>query len=109
MGLRDTLKEIIKGIQEKQAEEEIIKGIQEKQAEEEITDDIVNAEVAKIEAAEDGEWRKELEVSVGGDNKGKKPALKEKVKQTENVKTNNSPKETKKGQPGRNEDREIGD
>ena len=97
MGLRDTLKEIIKGIQ----------------AEEEITDDIVNAKVAKIEAAEDGEWRKELEVSVGGDNKGKKPALKEKVKQTENVKTNNSPKETKKEQPkrmkGRNEDIEIGD
>ena len=95
MGLRDTLKELINGIKEEHGND--------------MNKNEVDKEVAKIEAAEDGEWRKELEVSVGGDNKGKKPALKEKVKQTENVKTNNSPKETKKGQPGRNEDREIGD
>ena len=96
MGLRDTFKEIIKGIQEKQAEEE-------------ITDDIINAEVAKIKAAEDGEWRKELEVSVGGTSEGKKSALKKEVR-PDNVKRNNSPKEPKKGQPKRmKEDREIDD
>ena len=96
MGLRDTLKELINGIKE-----------------DDMNKNGVDKEVAKIKAAENRKWREELEVSVGGDNKGKKPALEEKVKQTENVKTNNSPKEPKKGQPkrmkGRNEDREIGD
>ena len=95
MGLRDTLKELINGIKEEHGND--------------MSKNEVDKEVAELEAAENRKWRKELEVSVGGDNKGKKPALKEKVKQTENVKTNNSPKETKKGQPGRNEDREIGD
>ncbi len=95
MGLRDTLKDLINGIREKNGND--------------MNNNEIDKAVAELEAAEDGKWRKELEVSVGGDNKGKKPALKEKVKQTENVKTNNSPKETKKGQPGRNEDREIGD
>ena len=99
MGLRDTLKELINGIREKNGND--------------MNNNEIDKAVAELEAAEDGKWRKELEVSVGGDNKGKKPALKEKVKQTENVKTNNSPKETKKEQPkrmkGRNEDIEIGD
>ena len=95
MGLRDTLKDLINGIREKNGND--------------MNNNEIDKAVAELEAAEDGNWRKELEVSVGGDNKGKKSALKEKVKQTENVKTNNSPKETKKGQPGRNEDREIGD
>lgn len=95
MGFRDTLKDLINGIKEEHGND--------------MNKNEVDKEVAELEAAEDGNWRKELEVSVGGDNKGKKSALKEKVKQTENVKTNNSPKETKKGQPGRNEDREIGD
>ena len=96
MGLRDTLKELINGIKEEHGND--------------MNKNEVDKEVAELEAAEDGKWRKELEVSVGGDNKGKKPALKEKVKQTENVKTNNSPKETKKGQPKRMKgDREIGD
>lgn len=99
MGLRDTLKDLINGIREKNGND--------------MNNNEIDKAVAELEAAEDGKWRKELEVSVGGDNKGKKSALKEKVKQTENVKTNNSPKETKKGQPkrmkGRNEDIEIGD
>lgn len=99
MGFRDTLKDLIDGIKEEHGND--------------MNKKKVDEEVDKIKAAENRKWREELEVSVGGDNKGKKSALKEKVKQTENVKTNNSPKETKKGQPkrmkGRNEDIEIGD
>lgn len=95
MGFRDTLKDLINGIKEEHGND--------------MNKNEVDKEVAELEAAENRKWRKELEVSVGGTSEGKKPALKEKVKQTENVKTNNSPKETKKGQPGRNEDREIGD
>ena len=99
MGFRDTLKDLINGIREKDGND--------------MNNNEIDKAVAELEAAENRKWRKELEVSVGGDNKGNKSALKEKVKQTENVKTNNSPKETKKGQPkrmkGRNEDIERGD
>ena len=98
MGLRDTLKELINGIKEEHVND--------------MNKNEVDKEVAELEAAENRKWRKELEVSVGGTSEGKKSALKEKVR-PDNVKRNNSPKETKKGQPkrmkGRNEDREIGD
>ena len=98
MGLRDTLKDLINGIREKNGND--------------MNKNEVDKEVAELEAAENRKWRKELEVSVGGTSEGKKSALKEKVR-PDNVKRNNSPKETKKGQPkrmkGRNEDREIGD
>ena len=94
MGLRDTLKELINGIKEEHGND--------------MNKNEVDKEVAKIKAAENRKWREELEVSVGGTSEGKKSALKKEVR-PDNVKRNNSPKEPKKGQPGRNEDREIGD
>ena len=98
MGLRDTLKELINGIKEEHGND--------------MNKNEVDKEVAELEAAVNRKWRKELEVSAGGTSEGKKSAVKEKVI-PDNVKRNNSPKETKKAQPkrmkGRNEDREIGD
>ena len=104
MGLRDTLKDLINGIREKNGND---RNRNDRKKNRNDIENSISKELARVEKAENREWIENLKGRVGGVSEENKSALKEKVKQTENVKTNNSPK---KGQPKRMKgDREIGD